>query len=461
MEDEKITREQLIEELSSLRLRVSELDRRETERQQERESLRNKIELAEKLMVTIPDIIVVTDMNGRILFVNHLHEELLGYPKEEVIGENIILYLNLSEDMNTFLTNVTLLMRGELGPREYGILAADGRRLPFEINSNILTDKDGSPYGIVFVGRDITKRKKAQEALRASEERYRLIFDNIEDAYYEVDLEGNTITCNESAHKILGYTVGELKGMNYRRYMSEENARIVTEAYGTVYRTCRPVNIKEFEVVRKDGAVRSVEVSISLLMDSHGQPVGFQGIIRDITDRKEMEERIISLSMTDQPTGLYNRRGFLALAEQHFRIAERLKTRLLLLFADLDGLKQINDTMGHKKGDEAILEAATILKEIFRESDIVARVGGDEFVVLAYGTSAENSDVLEKRLQQHIDEHNAFPQRDYEISMSVGIVYKNPDETVSIDELMSQADAYMYEQKRRKKAMKGKTDPSD
>ncbi len=451
MEDEKKTREQLIEDLSSLRLRVSELDRLEIERQQEDESLRDKIELAEKLLVTIPDIIVVTDMNGRILFVNHVHEELLGYPKEDVIGENISLFLNLSEDMNTSLRNVTLLMRGELGAREYNILAADGRHLPFEINSNVLTDKDGSPYGIVFVGRDIMKRKKAEEALRASEERYRLIFDNIEDAYYEVDLEGNTITCNESAPRILGYTAGEMKGMNYRQYMSEENARIATQAYNTVYLTGKPINIKEFEVIRKDGAIRSVEVSISLLRDSHGQPVGFQGMIRDVTERKEMESKILTLSMTDQPTGLYNRRGFLTLAEQHFRIAERLKTRLLLLFADLDGLKWINDNLGHRKGDEAILEAALILKEIFRESDVIARVGGDEFVVLAYGAPAENSDILEKRLQKHIDDHNAVQARDYQISMSIGIAYKEPEQDISIDELMSRADARMYEQKKGKK----------
>jgi diguanylate cyclase (GGDEF)-like protein len=163
-----------------------------------------------------------------------------------------------------------------------------------------------------------------------------------------------------------------------------------------------------------------------------------------------MEEEIRTLAVTDQLTGLYNRRGFIALSEQQLKIAERTESRLLLLFADLDGVKWINDTLGHLKGDEALIGTADILKRVFREADIVARVGGDEFAVLALGTSIEYPDILKDRLKQQIDLYNSLEKRDYILSLSIGIVDSDPKSPVSIDDLMSRADERMYENKRGK-----------
>jgi len=171
-----------------------------------------------------------------------------------------------------------------------------------------------------------------------------------------------------------------------------------------------------------------------------------------INSQKRMEAEIISLSITDYLTGLYNRRGFMTLAEQQIKMVGRTdkKSLLLLLFADLDKMKSINDNLGHKKGDNALIEVASILKKVFRESDIVARIGGDEFAVL--GLVAEKSDIvaLESRLQEQIAIHNAYENRDYTISLSVGIACGDPENRYSIDDLMSRADQLMYEQKRRK-----------
>ena len=171
-----------------------------------------------------------------------------------------------------------------------------------------------------------------------------------------------------------------------------------------------------------------------------------------INSQKRMEAEIISLSITDYLTGLYNRRGFMTLAEQQIKMVGRTdkKSLLLLLFADLDKMKSINDNLGHKKGDNALIEVASILKNVFRESDIIARIGGDEFAVL--GLVAEKSDIvaLESRLQEQIDLHNAYENRDYTISLSVGIACGDPENRYSIDDLMSRADQLMYEQKRRK-----------
>lgn len=130
----------------------------------------------------------------------------------------------------------------------------------------------------------------------------------------------------------------------------------------------------ELAALRKNGEEFPVELSLSALQ-LRGKWTTV-GIIRNITSRKQYEEEIRTLSITDQLTGLYNRRGFIALVEQQLKIVERTKDGAILLFADLDGLKWINDNLGHNKGDEALVETASILKEIFRKSDIIARMGG-------------------------------------------------------------------------------------
>ena len=291
---------------------------------------------------------------------------------------------------------------------------------------------------------------QAKEALHASEEKYHNILEYIEEGYYEVDLAGNLTFFNTSVSQILGYSVEELKGMNNRQYMDKENSKKVFLDYNEVYRTGIPKKNSEAELIKKDGEKVYAGISISLIRDSSGQSIGFRGIIHDITERKRMEEAIKDLSITDHLTGIHNRRGFMTLADSQLKIQERTKGGLLLLFADFDNLKWINDNLGHEKGDKALVEVASIFKEVFRKSDIIARVGGDEFAVLGIGASSKDFDIFESQLQNYIDIYNAIGNRDYKLSVSVGMAYNDPENTCSLDELMSRADAFMYEQKRSK-----------
>jgi diguanylate cyclase (GGDEF)-like protein len=168
-------------------------------------------------------------------------------------------------------------------------------------------------------------------------------------------------------------------------------------------------------------------------------------------DLQQSEEQLRAISLTDELTGLYNRRGFLAVAEQQLRMAERMRGRVRLLFADLDGMKSINDTYGHRIGDQALVEVAEILRTVFRRSDILARLGGDEFAVLCLDTSDADAFVLVKRLQQEVARRNALADRLYRIALSLGISEFNPDNPCSLDHLMSRADTLMYEDKRYRK----------
>jgi diguanylate cyclase (GGDEF)-like protein len=169
-----------------------------------------------------------------------------------------------------------------------------------------------------------------------------------------------------------------------------------------------------------------------------------------MTERKHLEQQLHTMSFTDELTGLYNRRGFITLSEQQLKIAERTKKDMLLFFADLDRMKRINDTLGHQEGDKALIEITTILKEVFRESDIIGRIGGDEFAILAIDTTDETRDVLTMRLYNTLDNYNRPEGRNYQISLSIGIAHYNPETPSTLDELMAQADTLMYEEKRDK-----------
>jgi diguanylate cyclase (GGDEF)-like protein len=160
------------------------------------------------------------------------------------------------------------------------------------------------------------------------------------------------------------------------------------------------------------------------------------------------EEALLALSLTDELTGLCNRRRFFVLTEQCLKVAVRTKKRPLLLFIDMDDLKWINDHYGHHEGDQALIGLASILKKTFRESDIIARIGGDEFVVLLESTD-ENSEIIITRLHENVRDYNAKrPQ--HILSISVGTAHFDPEHPISIDELLAKADALMYAEKRRR-----------
>jgi diguanylate cyclase (GGDEF)-like protein len=168
-----------------------------------------------------------------------------------------------------------------------------------------------------------------------------------------------------------------------------------------------------------------------------------------------LDRELRHLALTDELTCLYNRRGFFAAAAQQLKIAGRNSHSLLLLYCDVDNLKKINDSFGHREGDLALIHTADALEKAFRDSDILARLGGDEFVVLASEASDKTKEVLLRRLEKTLKKTNAGETR-YQLTLSVGAARFDPKRAVSLGELMAQADEAMYEQKRnRQKSFQG------
>ena len=291
-----------------------------------------------------------------------------------------------------------------------------------------------------------TLARQAAELERASVSRQMAaIVESSNDAIYGHDLEGNVISWNPAAERLYGYTADEMIGDSHFQLVPDEKKDEGRELWRNVL-AGEPVQNFDTARCHKDDSRIDVSLTLSPIRDGDGNITGISTIARDIRERKRSEE-LRRLALLDELTGLNNRRGFLLLADHQLIVSKRDKKPLALLFIDLNNLKMINDSFGHKEGDRAISDAGAILKETFRESDIVARVGGDEFCVLMTADNELDIDTPVGRLNTNVELHNAQGIRPYKVSLSVGKANYDPHNPVTIEDLMRQADELMYEAK--------------
>jgi diguanylate cyclase (GGDEF)-like protein/PAS domain S-box-containing protein len=299
------------------------------------------------------------------------------------------------------------------------------------------------------LNRHIAEQERISKALRETEEHFRNAFDYAAIGMALVSPQGAWLRVNRSLCNLLGYTEREMLDSNFQAVTHPED---IGNDLANLYRLLQsetPTSQVEKRYVHRDGEVVWALNSVSLVRNADENAGHFIFQIQDITERKRAEAALQSLSLVDELTGLYNRRGFLAVTEQHVAAIRRDNKIPIVLYADLDGLKEINDSLGHHEGDRALATAAQLFKETFRSSDILARLGGDEFVALAAIEEDEGAESLTERLQEQFDAYNALRSRPYNLSVSVGVA-NFEDDRYTIEDLMAQADRAMYEEKRRK-----------
>jgi diguanylate cyclase (GGDEF)-like protein/PAS domain S-box-containing protein len=300
------------------------------------------------------------------------------------------------------------------------------------------------------LNRNIAEHERISKALRETEEHFRNAFDYAAIGMALVAPQGGWLRVNRSLCELIGYTEDELLSTNFQAVTHTDD---VANDLASLYRLMQgetPTCQVEKRYVHRYGQTVWALNSVSLVRDTDNDPVHFIFQIQDITERKRAEAALQSMSLIDELTGLYNRRGFLAVSEEHLAAIRRNNKIPVILYADLDGLKAINDSLGHHEGDRALARTAEIFKETFRSTDITARLGGDEFVVLAAIGPDESVDSLTSRLLAKFTANNARANQAYNLSISVGIVQFASEEERPIEELMACADRAMYENKRRK-----------
>jgi diguanylate cyclase (GGDEF)-like protein/PAS domain S-box-containing protein len=258
------------------------------------------------------------------------------------------------------------------------------------------------------------------------------------------------VYCNPRLAEIFGYSRQEMLGLGTVLDLVDPIDRdLVSDKLRQ--RLAGEIDSVEYVIrgVRKDGRGIFVESrSVRTMME---EKPAVMGSMVDITERKHLEEALRSLSLTDELTGLYNRRGFSTLAERHLSLARRKGQDLLLVLADIDGLKQINDTFGHAAGDQVVIDAGNVLKGTYRRVDIIARIGGDEFTAFPIEAGPDSSEILMNRLQENIAKHNERYTRPFRLSMSVGIGCINPADCPNVQRLLAEADRELYRRKRDRK----------
>lgn len=301
------------------------------------------------------------------------------------------------------------------------------------------------------LNRFIAEQERISKALQESEEHFRTAFDYAAIGMALVSLAGSWLRVNRSLCGIVGYSETELLNSDFQTIthgddLGNDLAHIYRLLAGELL-TCQV----EKRYLHKDGQEVWALTSISLVHDAQGEPLHFIFQIEDITERKRAEGAIKTLSLVDELTGLYNRRGFLAFSEQHLVSVQRANKSLMVVYADLDGLKQINDSYGHKEGDRALVKTAEILRETFRSSDVIGRLGGDEFTVFAAVEPEGGVETVMARLNDKFQKYNSQAGQPYRLSISVGLAFMHPHEKQTVEDLMAQADESMYQNKRQRK----------
>jgi diguanylate cyclase (GGDEF)-like protein/PAS domain S-box-containing protein len=402
----------------------------------------------ENIIVTMPDALILLDHAGRITTVNKATCDLLGYSKGELEGRYAGIIFASENFERAESENV---LKGDRVPAiEFLLKAKGGKNIPVSLSSSSLKDEAGKRAGTVCIARDITVQKAAEEELRRSEERFKQVADIAGDWIWELDRNGRFVFSSNGVIGILGYGPDEIVGkkniFDFFHGETREKLRRTLQSYFK-----KKMHVRDFITgfEHREGRFVQLETCASPVLTSAGRLMGYRGVSKDITNLKRMEEQIRELSLIDEVSGAYNRRGFLKLAEQQLKLAVRSKRGLVALLVDIHDLKWINVNLSQSHGDQALADTAELLTDTFRRSDIVARVGGDEFVVLEIEAKMDSAEILVSRIDERLQAYNDERHTSFKLAFDYGTAYFDPEERCTIDELLARAEKSLAEYKAR------------
>lgn len=340
-------------------------------------------------------------------------------------------------------------------------LRADGIPVTVEVSAAAI-DFDGQP-ALFVAWRDLTERRKAEAALRAAEQKYRFITENVGDLVWTLDpLDLKFTSCSPSVEKMLGYTPEEIMAQRLDSGLGHEEAAGICSMMASRIKQLEEseeippqVEVEELEQNHKDGSKVWTEVATVIRWNETTSRPEILGVTRDIRARKAAEAELTRLSMRDPMTGLLNQRGFHELAGQ--RLSQTPDGFAAVVFFDLDRLKQINDHAGHAAGNRALSSFAEALTDSFRQTDVIGRLGGDEFAVLLTASRPAPDEMVLGRLSSMLDDMNddGGPR----LGCSAGIAWHDlAGGPADLDELLRIADERMYRAKRAKRSTDTETE---
>ena len=390
----------------------------------------------------VSHVIFQADAEGRWTFLSPAWTELTGRPVESSIGASFLEGVH-PDDVDTYRR--LALEAPEALRHEVRYVRPDGEARWVEVSARLTKDHDGRVGWSAGTLTDVTDRRRAEEDARVAEQRLNAAFETAATGMALTDLDGRFMRVNRALCEITGRSETELLSTGFLAITHPEDRPHDESALLELRAGDAPYH-REKRYLRPDGSEVWVEVHASIVHGAAGEAEYVLGQVSDITERRAMEERLRHLADHDGLTGLFNRRRFEAELERHVSHGLRYGMRGAVLLIDVDDLKRTNDSGGHKLGDRVLTSVAAVLAERLRASDLVARIGGDEFAVLLPHATHEDAVVVGSALAEAVHAEVTGPAGP--ITVSVGAAGFG-DGTESADEVLSAADAAMYRAKRR------------
>jgi diguanylate cyclase (GGDEF)-like protein/PAS domain S-box-containing protein len=405
-----------------------------------------------ELYDNLRDGFAVVNLKGKITEWNRAFQEMLGYSEKE-IRKLSYEYITPERwrDPEAKIVEEQVVTRGysDLYEKEY--IRKDGSVFPVSLRTYLIRNDRGKPTGMWAFARDISDRKKAIEALRQSEEKYRTLFEDSRDAIAITDRDGTFQDVNKAMLDLFGYQKEQMMRMKFQDLYVDpaDVARFQHEIE-------RKGSLRDHEanLLKKGGKVMRCLLIATQRRSEEGTIRGYQGIVRDITAQKVMEEalresekRYKELSITDDLTGLFNQRHFYNQLRAEIERIQRYRHPLALLLLDVDNFKIYNDTYGHLAGDKVLAKLGQVIRSSIRKTDSGYRYGGEEFTVILTETRGHDAGVAAERLRKRFADEIFFPVplEPVRVTVSVGIAdYHDGEEIASF---VKRADQNMYEAK--------------
>jgi diguanylate cyclase (GGDEF)-like protein/PAS domain S-box-containing protein len=397
---------------------------------------------AGQILATVADPVIVCDSEGKIRFTNDAASTVFGYDPGELAGAPIE---RLAEPLVGSTVRLHLTVGEVVRDAEMVFRTRQGEAVEVGVSLSPLVDDQGHAVGAVLLARDIRARKRAEAALRKSEESYRTLFERNQAGVFRTSAEGVILDCNDAFARILGYASRrECIGRSMVGHYADPGQR------PPLFETLRAKGVlsdQEVALRKVDGSPAWVLANADLLEARDAEPEMLEGTVIDITQRRNAESQIVYQALHDALTGLPNRMLFYDRLTQALAQGRRHDDRLAVLFLDLDQFKVVNDTLGHAAGDRLLVEIAGRLQRTVRASDTVARVGGDEFTFLLPGIDrAEDAARAAQKILDAVSRPLEIDGHQLYVTTSIGISLF-PADGEEAEALLSGADIAMYRAK--------------
>ncbi len=402
-----------------------------------------------QLLEAIPIPITLKDCDGVLLNCNQAFVDLLRLPREKIVGQRTDALASPEAVAQQQAMDRKVMVCGHRHQEEQHLSYPDGSSRDLLVVKAPFVDEQGRVVGVIGSAVDITEQKRGAAEIEKSRAELDQIFNTAANGMWVVDANYTVLRANKTFYALTDLSEQEVVGRKCHEVFPGASCESGQCPLASTIQSPQRMEVDLVKVLPSGRKIACLVTSMPYY-DQDGKLIGIVEDFKDITRYKELEAHLRETAITDELTGLFNRRGFLTLAEKQLGNALRAEHDMFLIFADLDNMKAINDTQGHETGDLALVTAASLLRTTFRQADILARLGGDEFAVFISckpGTDSERA--ILSRLEANIVQENKGRELPFTLAVSFGVVQLQEDETLG--QVMIRADGLMYDSKIRKK----------